>query len=244
MRSNLDPAASAAAGIAVEAPLRSARAATVYRELLAAILDHRLLPGTRLPEDEVGAVYGASRTIVRSALEALSHEGVVSIEPNRGAAVAHPTVAEARAVFEARQLIEPRVAEAAAKRAVAADIARLESQVAAEHAALDAGDHRRAIVLSGDFHNSIAAIAGQPIYAGFVRELVVRSSLILSLYWRRKEATCATPAHGALIEALAKQQPEAAASLMAEHITDLLDGLDLRERIVGPRALVEMLEAR
>lgn len=244
MRNHLDPAASGTKAIMAEAPLRSARAATVYRELLAAILDHRLLPGTRLPEDEVGAVYGASRTIVRSALEALSHEGVVSIEPNRGAAVAHPTVAEARAVFEARQLIEPRVAEAAAKQAVAADIARLESQVAAEHAALHAGDHRRAIVLSGDFHNSIAAIAGQPIYAGFVRELVVRSSLILSLYWRRKEATCATPAHGALIEALAKRQPEAAASLMAEHITDLLDGLDLRERVVGPRALVEMLDAR
>ncbi|MBN8998875.1 MAG: GntR family transcriptional regulator [Rhizobiales bacterium] len=230
--------------VAEVAPVRSARAASVYREILAAILDHRLAPGTRLPEDELGAVYGASRTIVRSALEALAHEGVVSIEPNRGAMVAEPTVVEARAVFEARQLIEPRVAAAAAARATEADIARLAAQVEAEHAALHAGDHRRAIVLSGDFHNSIAGIAGQPVFAGFVRELVVRSSLILSLYWRRKEATCATPAHGALIDALAGHRAEEAAALMADHIADLLDGLDLRERRTAPRALAEMLGGR
>ncbi|MBN9020265.1 MAG: GntR family transcriptional regulator [Rhizobiales bacterium] len=239
------PVGRASTTVATErAPLRSARAASVYREILGAILDHRLPPGTRLPEDEVGAVYGASRTIVRSALEALSHEGVVSIEPNRGAAVAHPTVAEARAVFEARQLIEPRVAATAAERAVEADIAMLRRQMEAEHDALHAGDHRRAIVLSGDFHNSIAAIAGQPVFASFVRELVVRSSLILSLYWRRREATCATPAHGALITALATGRSGEAARLMDEHIADLLDGLDLSERETRPVSLADMLALR
>ncbi|MCX5497729.1 GntR family transcriptional regulator [Kaistia dalseonensis] len=230
--------------ISSRTPLRSARATTIYRELLAAIVDHRLAPGTRLPEDEVGAVYGASRTIVRSALEALSHEGVVNIEPNRGAMVAHPTVAEARSIFEARQLIEPRVAATAALRASAADVAMLRQQVDEEHAALHSGDHRRAIVLSGDFHNSIAAIAGQPIFAGFVRELVVRSALILSLYWRRREATCATPAHGALIAALAAGNATEASTLMAEHIADLVDGLDLTERSAAPVSLADILSLR
>lgn len=230
--------------ISSRTPLRSARATTIYRELLSAIVDHRLAPGTRLPEDEVGAVYGASRTIVRSALEALSHEGIVNIEPNRGAMVAHPTVAEARSIFEARQLIEPRVAATAATRATATDIATLRQQVDEEHDALHSGDHRRAIVLSGNFHNSIAAIAGQPIFAGFVRELVVRSALILSLYWRRKEATCATPAHGALIGALADGNADAASALMAEHVIDLLDGLDLTERSAAPASLADILSLR
>jgi DNA-binding GntR family transcriptional regulator len=216
----------------------------IYQELLSAIVDHRLAPGTRLPEDEVGAVYGASRTIVRSALEALSHEGVVNIEPNRGAMVAHPTVAEARSVFEARHLIEPRVAATAAERATPADIESLRRQVENEHAALHQGDHRRAIVLSGNFHNSIAEIAGQPIFASFVRELVVRSSLILSLYWRRREATCATPAHGALIAALAAGRSAEASALMAEHIVDLLDGLDLTERDDTPSSLADLLGLR
>ncbi|MBZ9935916.1 GntR family transcriptional regulator [Mesorhizobium sp. BR1-1-16] len=224
-------------------PLRSARAAIVYRELLAAILDHRLTPGTRLPEDEIGAVYGASRTIVRSALEALSHEGVVHIEPNRGAMVAQPTVAEARSVFEARQLIEPRVASAAAARATPAQIKALAAEVEAEHRALHDGDHRRAIVLSGSFHILIGEIAGQPVFAGFVRELVARSSLIISLYWRRKEATCATPAHGALIAALAAGDAAGAAALMEAHIADLLEGLDLVERPAMPASLAKLLVA-
>ncbi|SHG64875.1 DNA-binding transcriptional regulator, GntR family [Kaistia soli DSM 19436] len=224
-------------------PLRSARAAIVYRELLSAILDHRLTPGTRLPEDEIGAVYGASRTIVRSALEALSHEGVVHIEPNRGAIVAQPTVAEARSVFEARQLIEPRVASAAAGRATPAQLEALSAEVEAEHQALHGGDHRRAIVLSGSFHIMIAEIASQPVFAGFVRELVARSSLIISLYWRRKEATCATPAHGALIAALAAGDAAGAAALMEAHIVDLLGGLDLVEHPAAPASLAKLLIA-
>lgn len=224
-------------------PLRSARATAVYRALLTAILDHRLAPGTRLPEDDLGAVYGASRTIVRSALEALSHEGIVHIEPNRGAMVAHPTVHEARSVFEARQLIEPRVASAAAERAGEGDIAALQALIDAEHEALHAGDHRRAIVLSGAFHVAIADIAGQPVYAGFVRELVARSSLIISLYWRRRESTCGSPAHAALLAAFGGHDGPRAAALMEAHILDLLGGLDLSVREAKPASLAEILGA-
>ena len=90
--------------------LRSARVGKVYAALFAAIVDHRLTPGTRLPEDEIGTVFGASRTIVRAALQALAHERLVTIEPNRGAQVSQPTIDEARQVFEARSLIEARVA--------------------------------------------------------------------------------------------------------------------------------------
>ncbi|MBN9022792.1 MAG: GntR family transcriptional regulator, partial [Rhizobiales bacterium] len=67
---------------AASSPLRSERVRAVYENILTAILDHRLPPGTRLPEDEIGAAFGASRTIVRAALQALAHERVVVIEPN------------------------------------------------------------------------------------------------------------------------------------------------------------------
>ncbi|MBB5753306.1 GntR family transcriptional regulator [Prosthecomicrobium pneumaticum] len=222
-------------------PPRSARAASIHAELLAAIVDRRLAPGTRLPEDEIGAIYGASRTIVRAALEALSHEGLVTIEPNRGAGVARPSVAEAGEVFQARGVIEPQVAVLAAAGATPEAIARLRACIEEEHAALHAGEHRRAIVLSGNFHNLIAEMAGQSILALWVRELVLRSSLILSLYWRRPELTCATPAHAALIDALAGGDAAAAARLMAEHIADLAEGLDLTERSATPVPLADLL---
>ena len=49
------------------------------------------MPGTKLGEDEIGEIYGASRTLVRTALLKLAHEGIVSIEKNRGAFVSRPS---------------------------------------------------------------------------------------------------------------------------------------------------------
>jgi DNA-binding GntR family transcriptional regulator len=210
--------------------LGGTRSARIYASLLAAILDHRLTPGTRLPEDEIGALFGASRTIVRAALQALAHERVVVIQPNRGAHVAQPTIEEARQVFEARALLEPRIAALAASHANAADVARLRAHHAEEETAIRDGDQRRAIALSARFHNIIAELAGQTILAGFLRELTSRSSLVVALYWRRKDTTCERHAHHELLDAIAAGEAERAADLMRSHLVDLFSGLDLRER--------------
>ena len=223
------------------APIRGARSAKIYTALLSAILDHRLAPGTHLPEDEIGTVFGASRTIVRSALQALAHERVVTITPNRGAHVTQPTVDEARHVFQARELIEPRIAALAAERATAADVARLREHHAAEEAATFAADHHRAIALSARFHNMIAEIAGQPILAGFLRELTSRSSLVVSLYWKRQDTTCERHAHHELLEAIATHSGERAADLMRSHLVDIFSGLDLKPRPAESRSLAQLL---
>lgn len=221
--------------------LRSERAERIYSALLAAILDHRLAPGTRLPEDELGALFGASRTIVRAALQALAHQRVVVIQPNRGAHVAKPTVEEARQVFEARSLLEPRLASLAAERATAADVNRLKAHHRAEERALKRGDQGEAIALSARFHNMIAEIADQEILAGFLRELTSRSSLVIALYWRRIDAICERHAHHELLDAIAQHKAGRAADLMQSHLVDLFSGLDLRDRPATPGKLSELL---
>lgn len=210
--------------------LRSDRSARVYSALLAAILDHRLPPGTRLPEDEIGALFGVSRTIARAALQALAHQRVVVIEPNRGAQVAKPTVVEAREVFEARSLLEPRLAYLAAERATAADVSRLTAHHRAEEKALRAGDQGKALLLSARFHELIADMADQEILAGFLRELMSRSSLVIALYWRRADTVCERHAHHELVEAIGQHKAKRAADLMQSHLVDLFSGLDLRDR--------------
>ncbi len=237
---NLAPA-SGLRSAAGASSLRSPKAARIHEALLAAILDHSLPPGARLPEDELGAIYGVSRTIVRSALQALAHERVVTIEPNRGAHVAEPTAEEARHVFEARSVIEPRLASMAAKLATPKDAAALKRHIRDENAALAAGDAGRAIALSGAFHLAIAEIANQPILEGFVRELVSRSSLIIALYWRRPDAICERHAHAALADSIGKGDGKRAADLMVSHLVDVLSGLDLRPRGKGQTRLQDVL---
>ena len=206
-----------------------------------AILDHRLQPGTKLTEDELAQIYGVGRTVVRGALQNLSHRGLVEIHRNRGAFVARPTVREAREVFEARALLEPRTAHSAAKRAKPSDIKRLRRHIDLEHAAVKTGDMGRAVSLSGQFHMSIADIADQLTIAEFISTLIARSSLIIALYWRRPEAMCESHAHGALIDALARNDGPDAETLMTSHLVDLQSALDFREVPTQPQSLRDVL---
>ena len=86
------------------------RAEDIADRLREAIHAHRLTPGAKLSEDEVGGIFEVSRTTTRAALHMLAHEQLVTIEPNRGAFVASPSIREAREVFEARALLEESVA--------------------------------------------------------------------------------------------------------------------------------------
>ena len=216
-------------------------AESVASDLERAIHEHRLPPGTKLGEDELGEVYGISRTLVRAALQTLGHRRLVEHRRNRGAFVAQPTVREAREVFEARALLEPRTARSAAERCTPQDIAILREHIRAEHAALAAGEHGKALHLSGRFHIEIARIADQSTIAAFISDLVVRSSLIIALYWQRRAAMCESHAHDALISAFEKRDGGLAEDLMKNHLLDLLTSLDLRNVSEMPGSLREAL---
>jgi len=222
-------------------PLPSGRTLDICLNLHSAILEHRLAPGMKLSEDEVGEIYGASRTVVRAALQALAHSGLVTIEKNRGAFVARPTVREAQEVFEARALIEPRIARLAAEAMTDTHLKKLQAHLEAEHAALASGDKGKALSLSGAFHIAIADIADQQVLSQMVRSLISRSSLIIALYWRRADTTCESHAHHALMNAFTEKDGPGAEEIQKSHIIDLHSGLDLREKSDTRRSLAEAL---
>ena len=215
----------------------------IAQALSLAIHEHRILPGTKLGEDELSEIYGVSRTVVRAALQTLAHIKLVDIRRNKGASVASPSTTEAHEVFEARELLEPRTARSAAKHASSADIALLEGHINDEHAAIDANDPGRALYLSGLFHTEIARIAGQATIAGFIETLIARSSLIIALYWRRESALCEKHAHHALVQALADHNEQKAEELMRSHLVDLHSALDLRERNARTLSLKDALSS-
>ncbi len=214
----------------------------IATQLTEAVHEHRLQPGAKLREDEVGEIFGVSRTIVRQALRSLEFEGLLTIEKNRGAFVSKPTLKEAREVFQARALIEPATARAAAERANIADIALLERHIDEEHAALARDEAGLALKLSGTFHLEIARIADQQTIEQFLRQLVSRSSLVIALYWRRRNALCESNAHHALLDAFRTGDPDAAEELMKGHLLDIFSQLDLRERSDGATTLREALD--
>lgn len=217
------------------------RAEIIHRDIVRAILEQRLGPGTKLGEDEVGAIYGVSRTIVRAALQSLAHEGIVVIEKNRGAFVAHPSVKEAAEVFAARRLIEPVITDLAAAHCDAAGAALLRDHLTRETAAQREGDDRAAIRLSGEFHVVLARIAGHRIYENFLRELVARSSLIILLYRRSRSQCCKVDHHAALVEAITAGRGAEAVAQMITHIDEIERDLELVDTAIPVKPLSELL---
>ena len=217
------------------------RAGRIRAGIVTAILEQRLHPGTKLGEDEIGAVYGASRTIVRAALQALAHEGIVVIEKNRGAFVARPSPEEAREVFEARRLIETAIAGRAALRYTPDWGAALDRHLAEERAALARGDDRAAIRLSGEFHGLVADLAGHGIFQSLLAELIARSSLIILLYRSRRAQFCGSDHHAAIAEAIRRGDGALAGRLMGEHLVEIETGLDLKGDADTERSLADIL---
>ncbi|MEO3385319.1 GntR family transcriptional regulator [Mesorhizobium sp. CAU 1741] len=206
------------------------RALAIRDQLRDAIMDRRLAPATKLAESEVGALFDASRTIARSALQMLAFDGLVRIERNRGAFVANPSPEEARQVFASRRLIEGGIATEACARIIPADVEVLREHLARERRFMnERGPHARRseIKASGEFHLKLAEIGGNAILFRFMEELVARSSLVIALYGRSGVSRCGHDEHEELIEALAGRDAERAHGLILRHIDHIEADLDL-----------------
>ena len=209
---------------AVAAPAQAAD--RVYEAIYAAVLDHRLAPGTRLREEELARIFSVSRTLVRQALHRLAQDGVVVLRPNRGAQVPEPTRTDGAYVFDARRVVECEVMRRLAGRLKRAQQQALRRIVAAEAVAMRAGNHREAIRLSGAFHLELARLAGNPLFVRMLEELLPTSSLLIALYKAPGEPMCVAHSHPALLSALDAGSAARAATEMRRHLNEIERSLD------------------
>jgi DNA-binding GntR family transcriptional regulator len=100
-------------------PLALQRVSTVdaiAAALRTRIMDGELAAGERLRELELADAYGVARHSLRAALRDLAAEGLVTIEPNRGARVAQLTADDVGPLFELRVALELEAARLALAR--------------------------------------------------------------------------------------------------------------------------------
>ena len=102
----------------------------IVESITTAIVERRLMPGTKLAEQKIADIFKVSRTIVRQALNRLSRDKLVTLEPARGARVAEPSVEEARQVFEVRHMLESAVVRRLAASITPEQVARLRAHLA------------------------------------------------------------------------------------------------------------------
>jgi DNA-binding GntR family transcriptional regulator len=192
------------------------------RQILDAIADRRLPPGTKLAEDELSRIFDVSRERVRRILLVLSQHGIVQLEPNRGAFVAVPTIRERHDAFQLRNLLERHVVTVlcAQKRAVRTSIVKsLRSHIADEREAIAAGDRALQVRLSGDFHLKLAAFTSNLLLLRALRDVMTRMSLALAAQSPLvSELDCSINEHQPLVDAIEAGDTELAVRLMQEHL--------------------------
>src|SRR5210317_1115820 len=99
----------------------------VYTILKDLIIERKLLPGEKIPQEKLARDLGISRTPLISALKFLEHEKLVESVPRRGFFVRLFSKEEMVYIFELREVLEGLAARRAAARITDAHIIELNS---------------------------------------------------------------------------------------------------------------------
>ena len=204
-----------------------------------AIIERRLMPGTKLAEQQLAGIFSVSRTLVRQALNQLSRDGLVALEPSRGAFVAQPGIDEARQVFEVRRMLEAAMVRRLCGCITDAQVAALRAHLKAEATATNRSDVRGRTRLLADFHTVLAKMLGNDVLARMLLDLLSRSSLIALMYQSSQSAAHSHQQHAEIVDALERRDARAAVRLLESHLASVERDLHLDPRAHGLAAALE-----
>ena len=227
-----------------------------YRKVAAAIgarvLSRQLREGERLPpETELARQFGVNRSTVREALRELESRGLVRRRPgSKLMSVSRPPqqavaqgVSQAlllhdvtvRDVWEALTILEPPLAQAAARTRTAQDVEELGA--AAEAFSAAQADTEQAVQRTAQVfrcigraaHNPVLELAQEPLL-----QLLEPSLRVMIDRVPQARSRIAT-AHRRLVEALNTRDEESAHAWMARHIRDFRRGYEIAGIDLGLR---------
>lgn len=188
-------------------------------EIRRAVLDGTMLPGTRVGQEWLASKFGASRIPVREALRQLQNEGLVLLEPNRGAWIADVTSQESIEVYKIREVVEPLAMAESVPHLADEDIAALDAMVQRLERI---GSVEEYIPLDREFHLKTYSRAPMPQLLAMVerfwnttqhfRRWIVKDSLA------RDGLPFSDPQHLMLMEMIRSRDAEGASSIVHLHI--------------------------
>lgn len=183
------------------------------------IIEGTLRAGERVPEVEICARYGVSRTPLREALKVLAAEGLVTLALNRGATVARISASDIEELFPIIGALEALAGRQAAARAGDRDVERVEAlhrQMVARHEADDWVGYSK---LNRRIHEAIFEIAGNQALAALYQQLLVRIHAVRFVARKSPERWReAIEDHVRMLDALRARDGEALAGILEAHL--------------------------
>ena len=202
---------------------RRTTADTVAQMLRTEIQRGLLSPGTRLRQNEVAQRFGVSTTPVREALALLQAEGLVRIDPHRGALVFHPTVEDLRESYEIREALEALVIEKAIPKLGGKLVGDLQKHIDKMR---KEKDEARWVDMNNEFHMRLYEASDMPRLCAMIANLRDASSTYIHMF-----AAHDLPAHRAdddhqeILNACAARDVGRARGAISIHLNHTVNGL-------------------
>lgn len=195
--------------------------------LRTAILSTSLAPGTLISENEIGQLFGASRTPVREAFAQLRDEGLIVTWPSRGTYVSKLSERQIRSAQFLREALEVAVVERLCETGLPASaLAALQDNLARQRAAVAANDKAAFQSLDDRFHALLAEATGFDRIGGLlIREKAALDRLrVLSLN-DAEHMTRLLAEHEGILEAVRNGYSGQALDRMRRHLRTVLKTL-------------------
>jgi DNA-binding GntR family transcriptional regulator len=205
-------------------------AMAIAEHLRRAIFNGRLQPGARLTEQRLAEHFAVNRARIRSVLQTLAHERLLTVVHNRGAVVATPAIEESRQLFAARRAIESVTTESAARVVLTHQLGALRRSIELQRTTGSAGRFNEALKAMGEFHRSVAEIANNRVLVEVLQPLLIRTSLVVAVYGHHQTLSALPDLQAAVVDRLEAGTATAAARAMERAIFNLEHQLDFRPR--------------
>lgn len=196
----------------------------VFEELRTLILTGKIEPGTRMMEVELADEMGVSRTPIREAIRKLEEEGLVVIEPRKGAYVSEVSVPDIINILEVRENMDGLSSFLAAQRISVTGKERLEEASRKFNEAVENGDMDEMIKYDTLFHRIIVEETNNNYLVTMVerlQELVLRFRYIYYKDFRRAEDM--PNEHKIISDAIIQGNAELAKTESELHIRKLME---------------------
>ena len=202
----------------------------VYSNLLDAISDGTLLPGTRIMQEDIAAQLAVSRQPVLQALRLLRKDGFVLDAPGRGVLVTPLDVTRLVQIYQVRSTLDALAARLAARACY-----KVDAQLIARGKKAASGSNVKAMMTAdAAFHTAIYTASGNPLIAQTAQThwhhirramgAVLQVSTMRESIWDEHEAIAKAIAQGdeTKAENLIRQHGEDAGRNLAFLLTEAL----------------------
>jgi DNA-binding GntR family transcriptional regulator len=197
---------------------------STFQRMKAMILDGTLEPGSALREKHFADRLGVSRTPVREAIAQLISEGLATRSNGSTPVVSRVSLSEIMEILHVRSLLECETAKKAALTMHSAEtLLPLRARIVAflEGPRPDSMVHSR---LDSQLHLEIARLASSKLLCELIEGLKNKTRMFdQGSIPERLEPGCRE--HLAIIDAITRQDPDAAASAMKQHLTHVREAI-------------------